>query len=54
MPDQDRIEGAAKNIGGKIRLISGRSDGSVSNLPGTYGGSGSLRRMNWREVPIAN
>lgn len=45
---------AFKNIGGKIRLISGRSDGSVSNLPGTYGGSGSLRRMNWREVPIAN
>lgn len=45
---------AFKNIGGKIRLISGRSDGSVSNLPGTYGASNTLRRMNWREVPIAN
>jgi type IV pilus assembly protein PilY1 len=45
---------AFKNIGGKIRLISGRSDGSVSNLPGTYGASTTLRRLNWREVPIAN
>lgn len=45
---------AFKNIGGKIRLISGRSDGSVSNLPGTYGASNTLRRMNWREVPVAN
>jgi type IV pilus assembly protein PilY1 len=45
---------AFKNIGGRVRLISGRSDGSVRNLPGTYGGSGALRRLNWREVPIAN
>ncbi|WP_294001150.1 pilus assembly protein [Sphaerotilus sp.] len=43
-----------KNIGGKVRLISGRSDGSVNNLPGTYGASNTLRRLNWREVPTAN
>ena len=43
-----------KNIGGRVRLIAGRSSGSVTNLPGTYGGSGTLRRMNWREVPTAN
>ncbi|MFM2056767.1 MAG: hypothetical protein RLY71_1152 [Pseudomonadota bacterium] len=45
---------AFKNVGGRIRLIAGRNSGSVDNLPGSFGHDGSLRRLNWREVPTAN
>ena len=41
-----------KNIGGKVRLVAGRSGGGVSNQPGTFGRGGTLRRLNWREVPM--
>ncbi len=41
-----------KNIGGKVRLVAGRSGGSVTNQPGTFGRSGTLRQLNWREVPM--
>ncbi|MFO1277726.1 MAG: PilC/PilY family type IV pilus protein [Sphaerotilus natans] len=43
-----------KNIGGKVRLVAGRSGGGVSNQPGTFGRAGTLRRLNWREVPTIN
>ncbi|BDI04676.1 hypothetical protein CATMQ487_16460 [Sphaerotilus microaerophilus] len=45
---------AFKNIGGKIRLIAGRSNGQVSNLPGNFTSAAGLRRLNWREVPTIN
>jgi type IV pilus assembly protein PilY1 len=45
---------AFKNVGGRIRLIAGRSSGSISNLPGSFGRDGALRRLNWREVPTMN
>jgi type IV pilus assembly protein PilY1 len=43
-----------KNIGGRVRLVAGRSSGTVSNLPGTFGAGAGLRRLNWREVPTSN
>lgn len=42
---------AFKNIGGRVRLIAGRSTGAVSNLPGNFSTAAGLRRLNWREVP---
>lgn len=42
---------AFKNIGGKVRLIAGRSNGTVTNLPGSFSSAAGLRRLNWREVP---
>ena len=43
---------SVKTIGGKVRLVAGRSGGGVSNQPGTFGRGGTLRRLNWREVPM--
>jgi type IV pilus assembly protein PilY1 len=43
-----------KNIGGRIKLVTGGSDGSVSSVAGNYGGSGSLKRLNWRQVPVSD
>jgi type IV pilus assembly protein PilY1 len=45
---------AFKNIGGRIRLIAGRSNGQVDNLPGSFSTAAGLRRLNWREVPTIN
>ncbi|HMX09687.1 MAG TPA: PilC/PilY family type IV pilus protein [Burkholderiaceae bacterium] len=45
---------AFKNISGRIRLISGRSNGQVDNLPGSFSSAAGLRRINWREVPTIN
>ena len=42
-----------KNIGGTIRLLAGSSSGTITSVPGTYTGSSSLKRLNWREVPTA-
>lgn len=45
---------AFKNVAGRVRLYTGRSTGAVSNLPGTFSGTGTLKRLNWREVPTMN
>ncbi|PXW96258.1 type IV pilus assembly protein PilY1 [Sphaerotilus hippei] len=45
---------AFKSSGGKVRLVGGRSDGTVTSLPGTYSSSDGVRRLNWREVPTLN
>jgi len=45
---------AFKNVGGRVRLYTGRSTGAVTNLPGTFSGAGTLKRLNWREVPTMN
>lgn len=40
-----------KNVSGKVRLVAGRSDSSVTSPPGTYSVSGSVKHLNWREIP---
>ncbi|MEN3113155.1 pilus assembly protein [Uliginosibacterium paludis] len=42
------------NVNGKIRLLAGSSDGTVVNVPGTFSTSTSLKRMNWRMVPMVD
>jgi type IV pilus assembly protein PilY1 len=41
-------------VGGTPRLIAGSDTGELASLPGNYGARGGVRRLNWRELPVAN
>ncbi|MEY4752748.1 MAG: hypothetical protein RJA44_423 [Pseudomonadota bacterium] len=43
-----------RNVGGRLRLVAGRSSGEVLSLSGAYGRDTPLRRLNWREIPTAD
>lgn len=45
---------AFTKVGGKPRLIVGDSRGNVVSVKGKFTGAGSLKRLNWREVPTAD
>ena len=42
-----------QNVNGAIRLYSGSSTGTVSNVAVQFSSGSTLLRMNWREVPAA-
>jgi type IV pilus assembly protein PilY1 len=42
------------SVEGKVRLIGGSDQGRVDTLPGNFSKAAALRRLNWRELPIAN
>ena len=41
-------------VNGVPRLIAGSDSGELKALPGNFGGVGTIRRLNWRELPVAN
>ena len=42
------------SVDGVPRLIGGSDSGELKAPPGVFGGSGTLRRLNWREMPVTN
>jgi type IV pilus assembly protein PilY1 len=42
------------SVDGKVRLIGGSDRGEVKRLPGNFGSTVGLKRLNWRELPAAN
>jgi len=42
------------SVNGKARLIGGTDTGSLKSIPGIFGASTGLRRLNWRELPTAD
>ena len=42
------------SVDGVPRHISGDDKGNIWKNDGDFGGAGSLRRMNWREMPVTN
>jgi len=36
------------------RLIAGSDKGELKSVPGIFTQPGTLRRLNWRELPVAN
>lgn len=45
---------AILGVGGTTRLYAGTRRGEMRNAPWDLGGALNVRRMNWREVPVAN
>jgi len=45
---------AILGVGGTTRLYAGTRRGEMRNAPWDLGGALEVRRMNWREVPVAN
>lgn len=45
---------AFKVVNGTVRLYVGEGDGSAVNVEGSYEGSTTYKRLNWREVPTAD
>jgi type IV pilus assembly protein PilY1 len=45
---------AILGVGGTTRLYAGTRRGEMRNAPWDLGGALNIRRMNWREVPVAN
>jgi len=41
-------------VNGVPRLIAGSDSGELQAPPGSFGSAGTIRRMNWRELPVAN
>jgi type IV pilus assembly protein PilY1 len=41
-------------VNGVPRLIAGSDSGELQAPPGTFGSVGTIRRLNWRELPVAN
>lgn len=41
-------------VGGVPRLIGGSDTGELKSIPGVFSGTATIRRLNWREVPVAN
>ncbi|MBK6470674.1 MAG: pilus assembly protein [Betaproteobacteria bacterium] len=41
-------------VNGVPRLIAGSDSGELKAPPGTFGNAGTIRRLNWRELPVAN
>jgi type IV pilus assembly protein PilY1 len=42
------------SVDGKPRLVGGSDAGQVGSPPGNFGAAMTLRRLNWRELPITN
>ncbi|MEO6917717.1 MAG: PilC/PilY family type IV pilus protein [Collimonas sp.] len=42
------------NVGGKLIVQEGNSSGTVGKIPASFGGAGSLKRLNWREIPTSD
>lgn len=42
------------SVDGKVRLIAGSDRGAVQRVPGNFGTTITLRRLNWRELPLSN
>lgn len=42
------------SVGGQVRLIGGTDRGDVRRVPGEFGSTIGLRRLNWRELPLVN
>ncbi len=42
------------SVSGKARLIGSTDQGDTKSLPANPGTSTALRRLNWREIPVAN
>lgn len=42
------------SVDGKVRLIGGSDRGAVQNVPGNFGSTIGLKRLNWRELPLSN
>lgn len=40
------------SVGGKVRLIGGTDRGDVRRVPGEFGSTVGLKRLNWRELPV--
>jgi type IV pilus assembly protein PilY1 len=40
------------SVDGKARLLGGTDTGATGSLPGNFGVGTTLRRLNWREVPL--
>lgn len=45
---------AILGVGGTTRLYAGTRRGDMRNAPWDLGGALNVRRLNWREVPVAN
>jgi type IV pilus assembly protein PilY1 len=41
-------------VNGVPRLIAGSDKGELKSVPGIFNQPGTLRRLNWRELPVAN
>ena len=41
-------------VNGVPRLIAGSDKGELKSVPGVFTQPGTLRRLNWRELPVAN
>ena len=41
-------------VNGVPRLIAGSDKGELKSVPGIFTQPGALRRLNWRELPVAN
>ena len=42
------------NLNGKIKLLAGNNQLSVSNIEGPGSTSSTVKKLNWREVPTAD
>lgn len=42
------------SVDGKVRLVSGSDRGGVQLETGNFGSATGFRRLNWRELPVAN
>ena len=42
------------SVDGKVRLVAGSDRGAVQRVPGNFGSTISLKRLNWRELPLSN
>lgn len=42
------------NVNGVPRLIAGSDKGELKSVPGIFNQPGTLRRLNWRELPVTN
>lgn len=42
------------SVGGTARLIGGSDDGTLKSIPGSFGVTSTLRRLNWRELPVTD
>lgn len=42
------------SVDGKVRLVAGSDRGAVQRVPGNFGSTIGLKRLNWRELPLSN
>lgn len=42
------------NLNGKVKLQAGNDQLVVKNIPGTFNADGTVRQLNWRELPTPN